>query len=519
MRGRWTFLFIITILLTACGTPAATSQQQQQPTSVVPGDTPVAVSSSTPAPTATPTPTPAPTLTPTPTATPALLNMGRGNFDQFVQVQTFRQVLETATGKDLSDLRIDALAYSPDGRFMAVGGCTGVWSGNCISDVFGGHSFLLILDARTAEIVTTLPETEVTVTGLAFNSDGEKLVYATNPDRIILWDVALEKIEKVLWQARGSGYRRVAISPDGSMVAEVNSTTLKVWDTVSGKVLTQKPGGNNGDKLPRFSADGTRLAAGSTDTGLEIAIYDTTTWQTVAEISLPYNKSPVRLDISPDFRLVATANGVGNVDVLLWDGETGLQVGALHDPFFAGIDSVGFTPDVQLLLVSGTPSDAAPYNQPFSVWDVASRQNLGRIFGQDLLYSRIIFSDDGTAFTTGGTLWSLPNEPLLDARAAVTDFITALNEGNYEAAATAYKPYVDDADYFNSLGVDATDIPALLEFVCGMDSQPCMPLREILYAGRESLGDYGLLVSFTAPDGSVYTDEYGFNDFWFYGDI
>lgn len=514
MRKMLALLFISSVLLTACGAPAAvptaaplgtSPAAATQPATVAPSDTPTVAAP----------PTPAPSATPTPAATP--VNFGPNNFHQFVQVQTYRVSIETAVGKSIFDMRLDAIAYSPDGRYVAVGGCTGNWNGDCISDVYGGHSFLYILDARTARIVTTLPETEVTVSGLAFSSDGEKLVYAVNPDRIVIWGVAAGKIEKVLWQG-SSAYRRVAINPDGSRIAEVDSHSLRVWDVASGKVLTQKPGGNHGDYLPRFSADGSRLAAFSLDSGKEIAIYDTATWEKVSVISIP-GDYPGALAISQDFKLLATAESVGNVDVLLWDGETGKQVGTLKDPQWSGIDALGFTPDGQLLLVSGTPSDNAEYNRPFSVWDVSARQELGGMTGPDVSFGKILFSGDGTAFMTGGTLWSLPDEAVLAVRRALIDFTTALNQGDYGTAAGLYKPYEGDVSYFKSLGVGAKDVPALLEFVCAQASRPCMPVREILYAGKDDVFDYGLLVRFTAPDGSVFKDIDGYDTFWMYTDI
>lgn len=516
MRRIMVLLFIALVLLTSCGTPAAvpaaTSQAgSTQPAAVAPSDTPTAASSPTPAPSTTPS------ATLTPTAIPA--NFGPDNFHQFVQVQTYRATIETAVGKNIFDMHLNAVVYSPDGRYVAVGGCTGNWTGNCINDVWGGHSFLFILDARTAEIVTTLPETQVTITGLAFSTDGEKLVYATNdPDRVVIWDVASGKIGKVLWQAKGNGYRRVAISPDGSWVVDANSTTLRVWDALSGDLLTQKTGGNHGDQLPRFSADGSRLAVFSNNSGLEIIIYDTAAWEKISVISLPYDY-PGPVAISPDFKLLATAEGLGDVDVLLWDGETGKQVGSLHDPQWSGINALGFTPDGQLLLVSGTPSDAAEYDRPFSVWDVSARQELGGMTGPDASFGRILFSGDGSAFMTGRTLWSLPDEAVLAVRQTLIDFTTALTQGDYGTAAGLYRPYEGDVSYFKSLGVATTDLPALLEFVCSQDSQPCMPVREIVYAGKDDVYDYGLLVRFTAPDGSVYVDADSFDTIWMYADI
>ena len=517
MRKSLAYLFIITILLTACGTPAASAPVATspvdyiQPASFAPTDTSTVAASPTQVSSVTPSGTPTPTAIPT--------NFGPDNYQQFVQVQTYRRTIEAAAGKDITDLRLAAIAFSPDGRYFAVGGCTGNHNGNCISDVYPSHSFLLILDARTAKLLTTLPETEVTVTGMAFSPDGENLVYATNePDRVVIWNVAAGKVGKVLWQHSGSGYRRVAVSPDGNRIVEVDSTTLRVWDIASGKVLEQKPGTHFGSKLPRFNADGSRLAVFSNAAGLEITIYDTASWEKTVVISLPYTY-PGALAFSPDFSLLATAEGVVYSDVLLWDVKTGKQVGALKDPLWMAIDALGFSPDGSLLLVSGTPTDAAPYNQPFRVWDVATRQQLSAMTGPDSSFGKILFSSDGTAFMTGGTLWSLPDEKVLAIRQAFTDFATALNKGDYVTAAGFYKPYVDDASYFKSKGVDVTDVPALLKFFCAQASQPCMPVREILYAGKDDVFDYAVLVRFTAPDGSVFKDADGYDTFWMYTDI
>ena len=135
MRTSLASLFIITILLTACGTPAAAPATQPQATST---QTATMAPSATPTPTA--SPTTAPTATPTPTAIPT--DFRSDNFNQFVQIQTYRASIEKAVGEDITAMRLDAIAYSLDGRYVAVGGCTGIWEGNCISDVYGGNSFL-----------------------------------------------------------------------------------------------------------------------------------------------------------------------------------------------------------------------------------------------------------------------------------------------------------------------------------------------------------------------------------------
>ena len=518
MRTGLTYIFILTILLASCGTPSvppvATSRiGVTAAASFAPTDTFTVAASPTQVSSVTPSGTPTPTAIPT--------NFGSDNYHQFVQVQDYRHTIEATVGESLTEMYLSVMVYSPDGRYVAVGGCTGNWTGNCINDVMGGHSFIYLLDARTAKIVTTLPETEITVTGMAFSADGENLVYATNaPDRVVIWDIASGKIGKVLWQHNGNGFRRVAVSPDGSRIVDVNSTTLRVWDIASGKLLTQKPGGNYAADLPRFSADGSRLATFSNDSGLEIFIYDTTNWEKLSAISLS-SKYPGPVAVSPDFKTLATAEWAGNPDVLLWDVATGKQLGTLHDPLLQSINSLGFTPDGSLLVVSGTATLAAPYDRPLSVWDVSTRQELDQMTGPVGFdyFDKLVFTSDGTAFMSGVTLWSLPDEKVMALRQAFTDFTTALNQGDYASAAGSYKPIEGDASYFKSRGVGTTDLPALLKFVCSQASQPCMQVREILYAGNDVSFDYGVLVRFTAPDGSVYKDADGYDTFWMYADM
>lgn len=121
-------------------------------------------------------------------------------------------------------------------------------------------------------------------------------------------------------------------------------------------------------------------------------------------------------------------------------------------------------------------------------------------------FGKILFSGDGTAFMTGMSLWSLLDEQVLTVGRALIDFTTALNRGGYDPAAGFYQPDEWAISNLASLGMTTNDLSVLLEFACTQDFPPCMPIQEILYAGEEFLGDYGLLVRFTAPDGSSFVD-------------
>lgn len=59
-----------------------------------------------------------------PTSVAIPTTFGLDNFNQFVQVQMYRLSIETVLGRSIFDMPLDAVAYSPDGCYLTVGGCT-----------------------------------------------------------------------------------------------------------------------------------------------------------------------------------------------------------------------------------------------------------------------------------------------------------------------------------------------------------------------------------------------------------
>ena len=111
---------------------------------------------------------------------------------------------------------ISAAALSPDGTFLAVGGCSkpldeDLRSGNIFCDGQdstspGGVPFLLILDASTEEVIAVIPENEAetAIADLAFTPDGEKLIYAVHPGKFVVWDMNSGEVESILWEGETS---------------------------------------------------------------------------------------------------------------------------------------------------------------------------------------------------------------------------------------------------------------------------------------------------------------------------
>jgi WD40 repeat protein len=528
MRRIGALLFIASVLLTACGAPAAaptatSTTVPTQPATIAPTDTPTASASPTPAASLTFTPTDIPTTTFTPTLPPPAA-IGLNNFTQFVQLHDYsadlRAVVNKLKGPESAGPQSN-LAFSPDGKKLAF--CIDVsW------DSQWPKGYIVILDAKTGDLISASPLNERNlVFNLAFTPDGQKLVYFTYPDnRLVFWDIARQREDEVLYKKDNHTSVGLALSPDGKQIMAIDGVasekgagaSLTVWDARTSKILRQMPADYQGVYFLKLSADGQRLVVSTKRWGSELTVYDTSTWKKVATI-LPPGIGAELAVISPDGAYVLTGNS-GQEDILVWDAGTGKQVQQLHTPF-AYTDGFKFSPDGSILIVTGTPPASKVYDDSSLintvVFDTATWQQAGILYWDEA--SRFEFAPDGKsllALQSGGpALIGLPDEKVAAARQAAADFTAALSKGDYAAAAALFNLYPEEIKALQSKGL-TTDPAALLEAVCTQGAFPCLPATVIYTAShasdvtkRQSPPMYFILAQFTQPDGSLYRDADG----------
>ncbi|MFO0866355.1 MAG: WD40 repeat domain-containing protein, partial [Gemmataceae bacterium] len=154
----------------------------------------------------------------------------------------------------LEGAAVQALAYHPQGKILAVGGIDWLATGGS-----NGAISLWNLDER-AEIATIAEG----ATALAFNPDGKRLASATVDFAVCLWDADTGALLDELDGHEGT-IRALAYNADGSLLASGSEDmTLRLW-SARGEELAEIEVDSQVTSLA-FSADGQYLFAGHANT-------------------------------------------------------------------------------------------------------------------------------------------------------------------------------------------------------------------------------------------------------------
>jgi hypothetical protein len=249
--------------------------------------------------------------------------------------------------------------------------------------------------------------------------------------------------------------------------------------------------------------------------GNELAVYDTSTWKTIALIH-PAGSAAEVAAISPDGGFVVTTEQADE-DILLWDASTGELISGLKNPFVV-TDGMVFSPDGFMLVVSGTPPFAPHTDAMYldaAIWDTSTWEQVGiQHWGQT---DSLRFSPDGRSLLAHyeETIYAIgfPDAELQNASQTAVDFTAALGRGNYAAAASRFSLKDLERENLEYAGL-ASDPATILQTICQRDAFPCLPAT-VIYSSRVrgevrgAPGFYELLVQFTKLDGSVYSDADG----------
>jgi WD40 repeat protein len=328
---------------------------------------------------------------------------GRGdNMFRFFDVETG----EPCRNVDGLGASIEALAYSPDGKYVAAndGGNTAppelrVWevrTGRVVlqnitrgaihmtalafspkSDVLAAAHWntITLWDLKTGKPRRTLPNYQAAPSGsLAFSTDGTKLACAGQDDSIRVWDLAGEKELRSLHVGAKDNHpvsvRDVAFSPDLHLAAygDWSVNAIRLWDLSTGKLWKNINRGGVGLVNVTFSPDGRTLLETS-EGGRKMFLWEVATGQ--LRRTIPLSSFP-HWDVafSPDgHRIAATQDSstMRGADrrpfIWLFDLASNRPAAKLfgHE---GSINVLKFSPDSRLLASGSSDTTAL-------LWDIA----------------------------------------------------------------------------------------------------------------------------------------------------
>ena len=190
------------------------------------------------------------------------------------------------------------LAYSPDGRRLAVATSVGIW----------------LYDAGTGAEIDLIPAPGRNIRSLAFSPDGQTLASGSGDETIRLWDVATLQQQAVL-EGHTGGVSSVAFSPGGQALASGGAdATVRLWDVATAQQQALLEGHTDVVVSVAFSPDGRTLASGGGDDTIRLWDVATAQQQTVLE---GHTNRVESVAFSLDGRTLASGSADGTI--LLWD--------------------------------------------------------------------------------------------------------------------------------------------------------------------------------------------------------
>jgi RNA polymerase sigma factor (sigma-70 family) len=387
------------------------------------------------------------------------------------------------------DAYVRAVAFTLDGKYLVTGAtdkfarqwdpATGKevrrWQAASGPSVSGHHALraepagprVIYADDETIRFLDTSNGSEKLIAGpdsiqraaLAISRDGKTLASGHADGSIHLWDASTGK-EISHWQTSGEMILTVTFSPDGKTLVsgDYRGSSVRSWDTASGKELPQKWAGHNGYvKSIRYSADGKDLYSIGADSSFyrwdvrSGVAKESCTWPMSADakctpdgteilssefvdkvaFSAPRilrfretaHGSLLRTQAGPaitfliafssDSKLFATAGAdKTEIEVSVWDSKTGKRLHQFSEPGMRGYFDLVFSPDGKKL-AAGTWNSTGVN---FHLWDLQMGKKIASC-APDHWVNSIAFSPDGqlVALASGGdwkkcvSIWDLPN--------------------------------------------------------------------------------------------------------------
>ncbi|MFM8274400.1 MAG: hypothetical protein ACKODX_19010 [Gemmata sp.] len=325
-----------------------------------------------------------------------------------------------------TDKPVKALAYSPDGKWLAVGADDGVLrvvesdTGKAVYTspsrnariervAFAPNGKLVALGDSNAQVAVYVPAgpgnqlamsvqgaDQGEVVGVAFGADGASVFTAGRDGKVRLTagpDAEGKSVGNTATKLRdfvghGGPVTGLAVTADGKLLATSSEDkTVRVWDTTSGKQLRSFQGHMTKATAVAVRRDGRQVASASEDGAVRVWDLNTTDEHRAVADS---KESLWAVAVSPDGKRVAAAGADRSIRVYSPDSgkvEATLDAGA-------AMTALAFLPDGNRLVAAGG-------DKVVKVWDVSAKKVVQDLPGHALAVLAVAAGEDGGLVVSG----------------------------------------------------------------------------------------------------------------------
>jgi WD40 repeat protein len=227
--------------------------------------------------------------------------------------------------------KVSHLAFNPDGRLLAAA---------------DDQKQVVVWDISTRKPVGKPLRHPGLITTIAFSPDGKSLAVGGSMG-IAIWDIETRKM--LTQPLQGHSVNQLVFDPSGHKIAAINADrTLVIWEIASGKprVLSENLGVL---WAVAFSPDGKTLA--SSDTGGSIAIWDVQSGLKVSTLSGGHSGSVSSLIFHPSGRLLVSGSADGTL--AFWDLSDQTRIYKTLRPAVGGVEHIALSLDGRTMAVGG----------------------------------------------------------------------------------------------------------------------------------------------------------------------